>query len=90
MATRMNDTEYTQAFVELENVTELNNAVLTKLTAIANECDARGLEQAMGKRSRRGKSSDQGRRFVNLVNGLSERFNCRLRRYRPGSKFEIR
>ena len=90
MMTRMNDTEYAQAFAELEAATEINDALLEKLTMVANECDARGLEVAMDKRSRRGKSSDQGRRFVKLVNGLGDRFNCRLRRYKSGSKFEVR
>lgn len=57
--TRMNDSEYTLALAELENATAMNDALLAQLTAVANECNARGVEQAMGKRSRRGKSSDQ-------------------------------
>jgi hypothetical protein len=82
--TRMNDNEYAQALSELGKATELSAAVLAKLTMVKAECDVRGLEQAMGHRSRRGKSSDQGRKFINLVNSLNERFNCRLSLQRSG------
>lgn len=76
--TRMNDTEYAQAFVELENATELNAVVLAKLTQVGNERFARVLESQMGHRSQRGKSSSQNRKFIQLVNGLNDRFSVRL------------
>jgi hypothetical protein len=86
--TRMNDNEYTQAFVELENATEINETVLAKLTLVGNERLVRMLESQMGHRSQRGNSSSQNQRFVNLMNNLNERFNCKISRYKDTSAYE--
>lgn len=87
--TRMNDNEYTQAFVELENATELNDAVLEKLTLVGNERLIRMMESNMGHRTSRGKSSSQNRRFINLINTLNERFDCIVTRYKETDMFEV-
>ena len=87
---RMDNVEYEQAFVALETSTELTNTLLKQLTYVGYECSVRGLEQSMGKRNRRGKSSAQGKRFVRLVNALNNRFKCRLSHNHPEDLYVAR
>jgi hypothetical protein len=87
---RMNNEEYEQALTDLENTQELTLDVLKLVTAAADECNARGLESMMGKRSRRGKSGPQSRRYVKMMNDLQDRFQCKLSRRHTDDYYTIR
>lgn len=85
---RMSDEQYAQTFAKIESTTDMNDALLEKLTMLGNERLARMLESQMGHRSQRGKSSSQNRRFVNLINTLNDRFNCKVSRYKETDMYE--
>lgn len=88
MTTRMNDAEYKAAFAKLENAKVLNATLLAELTAVANECNERGREVSMGKRSNRGNSASRGRQFVKLINTLNDRFNVKISRYKETETYK--
>lgn len=69
---RLNNTEYTNLFAEVEQAEVLD---LAKLNALSYERMARMYETSAGKRSPR---SAQNRRFISLISALEQKHHCKL------------